>query len=679
MANRSAVLGVTALTVLCLGGVDRAVAMKITASGSYNDRLGHGDGRWSGALTVDGARVTGAIDLDGAVTLKQVPVTGFRNGRGIDLAVTDGTGATRAFAGRLDDTGIEGEFQLGEIAGTWKGTWTIAPGEPLALAPLEPLAPVRQRSLEKPLPPADPYDVCAVLDDPEATAQLSPGREAAMRRECDGWQEAQASLIQRVTWQVAQSLRPLWRWAGDRLIFARSAWASVTNVRVNDSSLESYPNITQGSPSVAAKRSQNATLLSVFEDFTFGSTRRIAYSVSYNSGVSWDAQQAFIPPSPPTSIDGEPLTVSDSEGSLYVVYLATQTGQPGGRIDATCSLGGGSPNAWKTAADASLGGQPGAIRDKPNVAVDANNVYVCYTEKFGAYQTIRLASAPKCSSAGSPLVFSNPNVDVLDGDYANAGPATNCSIAIGPAGDLYVGWWNPDYSKMFVRRSTNGGATWATSVALTPGNYARKPVNVCNGNNARPVLNQKVYSEPRLNLAADPLVTGRLYAAWGHAPVDTSDVYFTRSDNHGANWTFPPGVLNTATAGDQFLPALVSFVYLPSTPHVPEIDAVWYDRRLDPGNVSYDVYRRASFDGGVTWQTEERLTSQTLLLPQLSPHFDSQAQAAGRECVLTNRAGLADNNPSGAFTYPVWTDTRIVSQPQPDPDIEIGTPPGGGC
>ena len=38
------------------------------------------------------------------------------------------------------------------------------------------------------------------------------------------------------------------------------------------------------------------------------------------------------------------------------------------------------------------------------------------------------------------------------------------------------------------------------------------------------------------------------------------------------------------------------------------LQATWYDRRLDPGNLLQDTFRSVSTDGGLTWGANERLS-----------------------------------------------------------------------
>ena len=155
-------------------------------------------------------------------------------------------------------------------------------------------------------------------------------------------------------------------------------------------------------------------------------------------------------------------------------------------------------------------------------------------------------------------------------------------------------------ARLFMFTSTDGGATWESSIV----NDGSRPIEI-----AVPAVNPD---------------NGELYLVYAaredtaeDAPPAPSEVYFTMSGDRGATWSEPVNI----TDDD---PSRLRDQYLPDIDVAPDgrIDVAWYDFRNDPfyspegvegmGNTAgqryWDVYYAHSRDAGATWSANTRIT-----------------------------------------------------------------------
>jgi hypothetical protein len=88
---------------------------------------------------------------------------------------------------------------------------------------------------------------------------------------------------------------------------------------------------------------------------------------------------------------------------------------------------------------------------------------------------------------------------------------------------------------------------------------------------------------------------GRIYLCWGDQDYSMGgEVYFSFSDDAGANWSPKQSISPQGGQSDQFLP------WLTVDPTTGYLYAVYYDRRgLE--DAATNTYLAASHDGGATW------------------------------------------------------------------------------
>lgn len=177
--------------------------------------------------------------------------------------------------------------------------------------------------------------------------------------------------------------------------------------------------------------------------------------------------------------------------------------------------------------------------------------------------------------------------------------------AIDSQGRIYFAW--AGYSQnggakgpvnLFVTRSTDGGATWDTRVIAVSG--APYPCSNCGYAFLGAQMTVTVGSDDSVNLA------------W-NATSDQTDyaperIWFARSTDHGVTYSARQDV-SLAHAGVEH-----SFPALTAGTAAGDIRIAWMDTRTG----AWNVYYRASGDGGATWSPEARVSSYVQGYPYLT-------------------------------------------------------------
>jgi hypothetical protein len=143
--------------------------------------------------------------------------------------------------------------------------------------------------------------------------------------------------------------------------------------------------------------------------------------------------------------------------------------------------------------------------------------------------------------------------------------------------NIYVVWQDntPDLlnEEIYFKRSVDGGVTWKTNKRLT---------NNAGGN----------YDSQYPAIAVDGL---NIYVVWYDTTPGNYEIYFKRSVDGGVTWKTNKRLTNNAGYSQDPAIAVDGL----------NIYVVWED--TTPGN--YEIYFKKSVDGGATWETNKRLTS----------------------------------------------------------------------
>ncbi len=288
------------------------------------------------------------------------------------------------------------------------------------------------------------------------------------------------------------------------------------------------------------------------------------------------------------------------------------------------------------------------VADKEILAVDNNpgsphygNLYLGYLGGGGGITSRRSIDAGATWSAPVDL-----------GSGQGAWPL------VAPNGDVFVSWGDlsaPSAISIPVSRSTDGGVSFTPVANLVTGE-ARPRDATASSTCARDALNGNIRYLPLPQLATT--ADGVLHAVYSYDPDgqdigDVVDVFYRRSTDTRATWSTELRLHDDVTASDQYSPTISA--------HGTTVHATWYDRRLDPGNLLQDTFRRVSTDGGVTWGPNERLSDEstpiefdTGVLPCYHGDYDQG---------LVTAAGL---------TVSQWSDDRNAGEVA-DVFTEVGT------
>src|SRR5579863_7056501 len=260
----------------------------------------------------------------------------------------------------------------------------------------------------------------------------------------------------------------------------------------------------------------------------------------------------------------------------------------------------------------------GSFNDKTNLAVDpvTGNVYAAWSDFHGSGCNEILFSRSTDQGAN----FSKP-IKISGGICGNQGP----SIAIGPGGEVFIGW-----------EASTGGAFSKTPGAVTGAGFASSTDFGDTFSNARMVVTYTPFTSdqfsgngarecgdapfncptgftfPRFDLAGPYLaadnVNGTLVMAFQAAQSSgQGQIEFMLSTDGGSTWSSPK-LLAQSSTGHQFYPFLAA--------SGGRVNAIWYDSQGD-SNYSPDrppcnsatgqtsaclnVRYAESSDGGKTW------------------------------------------------------------------------------
>ena len=452
---------------------------------------------------------------------------------------------------------------------------------------------------------------------------------------------------------VAQVKTPSVAVSGAPLVFG-------LDVQVNDPTTDTPERTTQSETAMAVNGN---TICAGYNDSNTGFS---GLARSADLGATWTDLGGI-------GQSGDPvIAVHAATGTFYYAEIATIGGNP------AIGIAVSSDDCLTFAAPVDAGPAASAIsttslNDKPWIAVDntggANdgNIYVCWT-RFDP--NLAVGSELRVSrSTDDGATYTNEQILIP------AGTAPfGCSVTMGPSGEVNVSWADrtgATANDIRFSSSTDAGVNYSAPISVSTGN--RHPgtdsVVACGSSN-RTTLTGNIRMLHQSWQAADNTggaYDGNLYIVWASDPIgtpDNSDVFFSRSQNGGVNWSTP--VQLGIEAGPQFTDQFEPFVAVGGT---GTISVAWYDRRNDPANNNLiDVYKTFSNDGGATFDPIVRVTDVNFPPPPILPNFDPGVA----QCYMGEYIAVAAD--ANNFYY-MWGDNRntlvTTNFPggRPDPDI----------
>jgi hypothetical protein len=367
------------------------------------------------------------------------------------------------------------------------------------------------------------------------------------------------------------------------------------------------------------------------------------FSRSVDGGVTWQ-DGGFFPHDPGWFSWGDPSVVwRRSDGLFYFTSMI-------GDSDQRFGLG-----LWRSADDCAtfewVGSYHDGDDDKELMAVDNNpgspyygRFYVAWTDLISP-RRISLMHSDDGDTWAGPVDLNTPGESAF-----GAWPA------VAPNGDLYVIWmhWVIYDTTISVEgvRSTDGGNTFFPIADPLTNAVAPRDLQATI-NCGRPALKAnpgdgiRYFTLPQIAVGPDScLHVVYTYDPDGYNTGDVIDSYYRRSCDAGASWEPEVRLNDDDTLNDQFFPAIAV-----NADNV--VTASWYDRRLDPENYLQDRFWTISYDGGTTWEPNERITDQS------SPIYTSSCYHGDYDQLATLDGEI----------YHIWSDDRIFFNGHYDPDV----------
>jgi len=288
----------------------------------------------------------------------------------------------------------------------------------------------------------------------------------------------------------------------------------------------------------------------------------------------------------------------------------------------------------------------GGSDDKELLAVDNNPASPHYGNLYMVFTNFSVDSriwALRSTDAG--VTWTNSQAISATSGVQGSWPA------VAPNGDVFVGWvkFGGSTVTMEIARSTDGGVSYS-AVASPAANKASPQNSVASGNCGRAALKGNIRYLPSPQVVVGP--DGVLHTVYSYGPGggDDCDSFYRRSADSGATWGPEIRLHDDTSTSDQFFPTL-------SVGAGNIVSATWYDRRLDPTNSMVDYYHAFSFDGGLTWQPNQRISDVSTPI-----HLDSN--------LATCYHGDYDTHVQTA-THAVtqWADDRNIMNGHNDPDV----------
>lgn len=369
---------------------------------------------------------------------------------------------------------------------------------------------------------------------------------------------------------------------------------------------------------------------------TFGDCAPLAYG-STDGGATWSKTSLpRIWNGVRFGIGFDPAIDVAKNGTMYYSYIVAPlaSNYPNAIVMVKWLAGVGAklmPVTWNTGQN---------FDDKQYIAVDrsagpfANRIYVTWDRNRNLNQILLMSY-----SADGGATWSTP-VKVNDGTtpferVIGAYPAVDHQTGV-----VYNSWHDYAKNRIFVDRSSTGGASWGVDVAAATTHTGFGMDIGCVGGRAQ---------GPSHALRVGP--SGTLYLVYADQVAGRGfDILLTRSTDGGATWSTPATLNDDATPVHQFQPTLS----VEPAGSSDKVTVTFYDRRDDiAANCLTHVYATQSVDGGLTWSANVRQTT-------LASNFNGNPNGPG---------DYSSSVPFAGAVWPFFADHRPTN---------VETAPGGG-
>ena len=398
---------------------------------------------------------------------------------------------------------------------------------------------------------------------------------------------------------------------------------------------------------IAVDPNNFSNMVAMISDFSLrGGFNTSKFAFSDNDGTSWS--ESFVPLSGglPVTADGhvwqansDPVVAIDRLGNVYLENLYLQVNSAinvtnDGLYVCVATLASGPTfepsgcHAVKTTLTPTT-----VVEDKPWMAVDnstskfSGTVYASWTHFTATSDMVFFSHSTDHGATWSKPVQINPD--------SQDGAVQGSQIAVGPAGEVFVAYevflGTGAQGQHFIAESTNGGASFGKTVAMTP------------------VFNNLSFSAPYRDnsfpaLAVSP-VSGNafIYDVYTDQPGTSSRTAFVRSTQPAALTSFTnPVSINDVTTGQRLMPAV-------AVDNNGVVNISWFDTRGSSGTVDLlDIFATYTKDEGGTFAPNAQANS-------------SHIHASSRGDFIGDYSGIAASSDStNSLAHPVWTSEGLA-------------------
>lgn len=404
------------------------------------------------------------------------------------------------------------------------------------------------------------------------------------------------------------------------------AWSA--NVRANTDNSGNG----QHEPALAVNPLNPDVVVVANKDYRENNIKHVWVEASRDGGQTWPTQFRMTN-GIATDNESDPVVQARDDGRIYVSCLTT--GNNGVWITWTDDNG----LTWHQ--DVPIIQNQGSLQDKDWFAIDNNPSSPYYHRMYMAWAPGGVVSSYSTDGGESwtaPQQIPNPAGGPIEYPYP----------VVAPNGDVFLfhlyNWGNRGTSPSIIKvvKSTDGGVSWSQPVDVATIYQPESP--------PRSPDQWRFFSI--ISASADPTDNNRLYAAWtDNRNINTNglEVFYSASTDHGTTWG-PISRLShdpTGVIRDHITPVL-------KVGPDGRVNALWLDRRLDPGNRLFQAWYTSSTDGGTTWEPDTQVSDAPGLGFDLNVGLPpGSGNAAG------DYWGL---DAVGPYVYTAWTDTRNGEQ-----------------
>jgi hypothetical protein len=325
----------------------------------------------------------------------------------------------------------------------------------------------------------------------------------------------------------------------------------------------------------------------------------LQYFASFNTNTAYRTDDAFnwtvSTPSFGASAYGDPVNAYDSLGNLFYETMSGSGTIQNCRVIRSTNNGA----TWSTSVIAILGVDKNWIAADQSAGPYTNNLYTTMTASGGG-------NFNRSTDGGATFVQTATfGTQSLPGMMVAVGPNTvsgdvpgGCVYVVTNSGSAFASTYT-----FYV--STNGGTSFTLKSAQNFSNYVGTNVG---GRNSVQNMRTRPYPFITADNSYGPN-RGRLYLVYAsNTPAgdgNKPDIFCRYSDDQGATWSAAVVVNDDAntTANHQWHPS----IWCDKTSG--RLFVKWMDTRDTPTSDSAHIYASYSDDGGVTWATNQRITT----------------------------------------------------------------------